>query len=422
MVRYFYPEISFKAHFVDSKGDKDKNTSLRGLEKTNFFTDTLDTAILEGSAQVALHSAKDLPDPLPKGLVQAALTPCIDSRDAVVFADHISLDSSFLCSYPLKIATSSKRREEAVRDILPQATFCDLRGTIEERLRVIETGIADGVVLAEAALIRLNMTHLPRIYLPGKTTSGQGSLAIVVREDQQALIELFSILDIRQGRPLCLYLGIDPSPYQKKCPFPLKHLPLIETINFLETDPKLSLQARDAFLKASHIIITSPRSAAYLGTWLHQQKITSYAPKQWWCMGQASSLTLKTYIENQPVKECPIGSSAEAMIPWIHELSSSSFVFFPHSLLARPLLKEALESCHIPHLDLAIYTTTFKKVEDWPSIHHADELIFSSPSCVQSLYSQGAPSRLTLLRSIGPVTELALQKYKHHRYTAGTAL
>lgn len=423
MIGYFYPQVKFEAEFVESRGDRDKVTSLRGLEKTDFFTDTLDTALLQGKAQVALHSAKDLPDPLPNGLVIAAITPCIDPRDALVFAKTTNFDSASLSSQSFKVATSSKRREEAVREAIPHAVFCDLRGTIEERLKVIETGAADAVVLAEAALIRLGLTHLPRLYLSGKTTHGQGSLAIVVREDQPKLIEFFSILDIRQNRPKCVYLGIDPNAYQKKCPFDLLHAPLIETHNYLKDDPYLSKEAREGFSKSTHVIVTSPRAAHYLSKWIISQNIDSYNSKIFWCMGPATTSALDINIDLKQLKECPVQSTAEYMLSWIEHLDpSSSFVFFPHSERSRPLLKEALEKAKIPHLALAIYDTHLKKIDDWQLIHEADELIFSSPSCVQSLWDQGSPTATTLLRSIGPVTELALQKYKHHRYTSGIAL
>lgn len=181
---YRFLPIVFEPVWVETTGDLDRTTSLRSLGKTDFFTRELDQLLLSGSIRLAIHSAKDLPDPMPQGLVLAALTKGLDPRDSLVFF-------SPLPSSP-RIATSSQRREEAVRCIYPDATFVDVRGTIHERLDWIKEGRADGVVIAEAALIRLQLTDLPRIFLPGESAPGQGKLAIVVREEDSEMRLLFS--------------------------------------------------------------------------------------------------------------------------------------------------------------------------------------------------------------------------------------
>src|SRR5438132_10204375 len=71
--------------WVQTTGDIDKKTSLRGLDKTDFFTRELDQMVLQGQIDGAIHSAKDLPEPLPKGLKLMALSKGIDSRDSLVF-------------------------------------------------------------------------------------------------------------------------------------------------------------------------------------------------------------------------------------------------------------------------------------------------------------------------------------------------
>lgn len=155
--------------WVETTGDLDQTTSLRTLEKTDFFTRELDQMLLTGTIDLAIHSAKDLPDPLPQGLKIGALSKGVDPRDSLV------LRREPICV----VATSSVRREEAVRQLYPQCRFVDLRGTIQERL----SKDVDGVVVAEAALIRLGLTHLKRVFLPGETAPLQGKIAIVCRED-----------------------------------------------------------------------------------------------------------------------------------------------------------------------------------------------------------------------------------------------
>ncbi|MBS0624990.1 MAG: hydroxymethylbilane synthase [Verrucomicrobia bacterium] len=165
--------------YVETLGDKDKKTSLRTLEKTDFFTRELDEMLLEKKIRLAVHSAKDLPDPIPEGLSIAAITPGLDARDSLVFRPPMPARP--------RIATSSVRREETVRALFPDAIFSDLRGTISERLSLLEQGEVDGLVIAEAALIRLNLTHLHRIHLPGETHPLQGKLALLIHADDDEM-------------------------------------------------------------------------------------------------------------------------------------------------------------------------------------------------------------------------------------------
>lgn len=190
----FHPHVHFDPQFITSTGDRDKQTSLRSMGKTDFFTKEIDALVLSGRCRVGIHSAKDLPEPLPAGLKLIALTLGVDSSDSLVLRQNESLCS---LKYNALIATSSERREEAVKNLRPDFTFCDLRGTIHERLRLLELGQADGVVVAEAALIRLGLTHLNRIKVPGDTVPFQGKLAILAKETDSEMEALFKCLDSR---------------------------------------------------------------------------------------------------------------------------------------------------------------------------------------------------------------------------------
>jgi len=177
--------------FVLSMGDRDKQTSLRTLDKTDFFTREIDELVLKGEVCVGVHSAKDLPEPLPEGLELFALTEGLDPSDALVMREGEVLDDVKV------VATSSERREECCRGLKEDLTFIDLRGTIEERLQKLEEGEADGVVVAECALMRLGIDR-NRIKLPGTTAVGQGQLAIVGRKgdlETKAIFQCISILD-----------------------------------------------------------------------------------------------------------------------------------------------------------------------------------------------------------------------------------
>ncbi len=187
LLKQVHPQITFQEIWVRTTGDCDRTTSLRTLGQTNFFTKQVDDLVLSKQCQVGIHSAKDLPLPLTDGLELIALTNGLDPGDSLVMRES-SLPPNGC------VATSSVRREEAVKLVYPDARFIDLRGTIAERLAKLDGGEVDGVVVAEAALIRLGLTHLPRLQLPGNTTPMQGKLAVIARIDDEEMKQLFTCI------------------------------------------------------------------------------------------------------------------------------------------------------------------------------------------------------------------------------------
>lgn len=194
LVQKHNPKVIFEPIFVKTIGDNRLDISLRTLDKTDFFTKEIDEMLLNRECQVGIHSAKDLPEPLPKGLKLIALTEGVDPSDSLVMREG---DTFKTLKSGAVIATSSARREEMVKQLRNDLTFIDLRGTIQARLDKLLTGEADGVVVAEAALIRLGLTHLNRIRLPGETTPNQGRLAVIAREDDAEMAKIFSCIDFR---------------------------------------------------------------------------------------------------------------------------------------------------------------------------------------------------------------------------------
>lgn len=188
-----HPDVEFTVKYTSTVGDRDLNTSLRTLGKTDFFTKEIDQMLLQGECRIGIHSAKDLPDPLPKGLKLICLTNGVDSSDSLVMREGETIES---LPDGAIIATSSVRREELVSRLRMNLTFKDIRGTIGQRLSILERGEADGVVVAEAALIRLGLSHLNRVRLPGETVVGQGQLAVVAREGDTEMIDLFSPMNV----------------------------------------------------------------------------------------------------------------------------------------------------------------------------------------------------------------------------------
>ncbi|GAB4190768.1 MAG: hydroxymethylbilane synthase [Simkaniaceae bacterium] len=188
-IQSFFPEIRFDPVFVKTSGDLDQKTSLRDLEKTDFFTKEIDRMVLSKKIRIAVHSAKDLPDPLPPGLAVVALTKGKDPSDCLVMREGDSLER---LPKNAVIGTSTRRREEAVLRLRSDILLKDLRGDILQRLQQLEKRAFDGIILAEAAILRLKLHHLNRMILPGETAPLQGRLAVVARKDDGLMRKLFS--------------------------------------------------------------------------------------------------------------------------------------------------------------------------------------------------------------------------------------
>ncbi len=170
-IKALYPSFLFETTYVESRGDQDLKTALRTMEKTDFFTREVDALVLEGMCDLSVHSAKDLPETLPEGLEVVEITEGVDRSDSLVIEGELKPG--------MVVATSTKRREENVHRLCGDVTFVAIRGTVEERVAKWERGEFDALVVAEAAIIRLGLTHLPRITLPGEVAPLQGQLALV---------------------------------------------------------------------------------------------------------------------------------------------------------------------------------------------------------------------------------------------------
>ncbi len=186
----FHPYIEFEPYWITTTGDKDLKTSLRTLEKTDFFTREIDDLQLQGQFRLSIHSAKDLPEPLRTGLAIIALTKGVDSSDSLLY----NVDP---LPYGATIGTSSQRREENLRQWRSDIRCVDVRGNIDQRIALVDEGKLDGLVVAEAALLRLGLTHRRRMKLDGAIAAHQGQLAIIALVDDHEMRDLFKPIDIR---------------------------------------------------------------------------------------------------------------------------------------------------------------------------------------------------------------------------------
>lgn len=146
------PDVTVEVIERVTTGDRQSGWSLEKEGGKGLFTKELEEALLAGEADLAVHSAKDLPTELPEGLVLAGFLPREDPRDVLVKRAGVEA--------PATIATGSPRRRAQAARLFPQATFGEIRGNVETRLRKIaEEGTAEATFLAVAGLRRLGIAE-----------------------------------------------------------------------------------------------------------------------------------------------------------------------------------------------------------------------------------------------------------------------
>jgi hydroxymethylbilane synthase len=159
------------------------------------FVSELEERLLSGDLDMAVHSLKDMPTKLPGGLTLGAIMERRDPRDVLVNRWNSPVDQ---LPDGARIGTSSPRRAAQLRRYAPNVEVVPIRGNVETRLRKAEGDEADGAVLAAAGLARLGMDDRvadylsPRRFVP---PPGQGALAVEVRDDDRAMLELLAAIE-----------------------------------------------------------------------------------------------------------------------------------------------------------------------------------------------------------------------------------
>ena len=171
-----FPELAYEIKYLESYGDKNQQISLlNGEAPADIFTRELDDAIRQGDADIAIHSAKDLPYPLPEDIEVIALFPAFDTTDSLVSRDHKKLAELPAGSI---IGTSSPLRKKGLNELCPDLTIKGIRGCIEERVQQVKDGKYDAAIVATCALKRLGMEDEIAEVLPFPTHPLQGFLAV----------------------------------------------------------------------------------------------------------------------------------------------------------------------------------------------------------------------------------------------------
>lgn len=195
-----HPLLSITVRRILTTGDRRTGPPLHQIGGKGVFTKEIEEALLSGKIDLAVHSLKDLPTQLPEGLCLGAITPREDARDAF-------LSNRFECLAELPprstVGTSSLRRQCQLLHLRPDLQVKNLRGNLDTRLRKLDEGDYDAIILACAGLIRLGLDHRIREKLSVDTLCpaiGQGAMAVEVRCDDRLTLDRIQGLDDQGSR------------------------------------------------------------------------------------------------------------------------------------------------------------------------------------------------------------------------------
>jgi len=196
-LRGLYPRCQVELLALSTRGDEILDTSLAKIGGKGLFVKELELALAEGRADLAVHSAKDVPMELPAGFALGAIMQREDPRDAFVSNRHDTLDA---LPAGAVVGTSSLRREAQLRSRYAQLEVNSLRGNLDTRLAKLDRGEHDAIILAAAGLKRLGLGARIRSVLTIEQSlpaAGQGALAIEYRAERGDIAASLAALNHR---------------------------------------------------------------------------------------------------------------------------------------------------------------------------------------------------------------------------------
>ena len=190
-----HPELEVELVPMSTKGDKLLDTPLSKVGGKGLFVKELEVAMLEGRADIAVHSMKDVPMEFPEGLGLAVICEREDPLDAFVSNDYQHIEQ---LPAGAVIGTSSLRRQSQIQANFPSLRIKELRGNVNTRLSKLDNGEYDAIILASAGLIRLEMSNRISSRLPSDLSlpaGGQGAVGIECRTEDQTILDLLAPLN-----------------------------------------------------------------------------------------------------------------------------------------------------------------------------------------------------------------------------------
>jgi hydroxymethylbilane synthase len=185
---------------IKTTGDKITDVALAKVGTKGMFTKEIEEALLAGRVDLAVHSLKDLPTEVPPGFEIAAVTKRENPRDAFVSKKYARVED---LPPGARVGTSSLRRQAQIKALRPDLDIHPLRGNVDTRLRKLEAGEYDAIILAAAGVNRLGLTAHVKQVIPAEIVcpaAGQGALGIEIREGDAATRQHVKFLDDAAAR------------------------------------------------------------------------------------------------------------------------------------------------------------------------------------------------------------------------------
>jgi hydroxymethylbilane synthase len=195
LLRAAHPGLQIELVKLTTQGDRILDRPLADIGGKGLFIKELEVSLAENRADLAVHSMKDVPAELPPGMRLASMLPRADARDALVSRNYASLDA---LPAGAKVGTSSLRRQCQLRALRKDIEIIPLRGNVDTRLRKLDEGEFDAIILASAGLIRLGLGDRITQFLPIEQSLpavGQGIVGIECRENDQRTLDYVRALD-----------------------------------------------------------------------------------------------------------------------------------------------------------------------------------------------------------------------------------
>lgn len=189
-----HPELTVELLGISTKGDKILDTPLAKVGGKGLFVKELEQAMLDGKADLAVHSMKDVPVEFPDGLGLLAILEREDPRDAFVSNTFSSIEELPLGAI---VGTCSLRRQCQLRERRPDLVIKDLRGNIQTRMAKLDAGEFDAIILAASGLLRMNLAERIAQFMPAEESlpaNGQGALGIEARTNDPEVRALIAPL------------------------------------------------------------------------------------------------------------------------------------------------------------------------------------------------------------------------------------
>jgi len=186
-IREANPHLEVSLMRIVTTGDRDRRTQLDRIGVAVFVKE-LEQALLDGRIDLAIHSFKDVPTEVPQGLRLLAVTERLDPRDALVAKSKLNE-----LAPGSRIGTGSLRRAVQLTQFRPDLEVCSIRGNVDTRLRQVSSGEVDGVIVAAAAMLRLDWEDKITEYLPLEhflPAVGQGALVVEALLDDRGIADL----------------------------------------------------------------------------------------------------------------------------------------------------------------------------------------------------------------------------------------